>query len=469
MTAVSLSSSLNSAKLSSHRFLADRNTIVPLRDLIRGSSLCSRLDELRGRSALVLTRDQLSAALAMIELDGVCRRLVLWPSDLPAEQVSSILATASIDAIVSDASGVQVDRAVAYFVSSGSHLTPINFRERGSHRTEWILLTSGTTGRPKLVMHTLSTLAAPILAGVTVTRDPIVWTTFYDIRRYGGLQIFLRAILGGGSLVLSGTDESTTEFMIRAGTNGITHISGTPSHWRGALMSGSARRIDPQYVRVSGEIADQRILDDLSQCYPRAKIAHAFASTEAGVAFSVEDGLAGFPTSLIGRPRADVAMRIEDGSLRIRSTRMAVRFLGEGSKSLTDNEGFIDTGDMVERRDNRYYFIGRKDGVINVGGRKVHPEEVESVLNSHPAVQASLAKPRNNPITGAIVVADIVLTDNVTSRIRTSKELNSTGALKTELLDFCHRALQPYKVPATFRFVESLAVAASGKLLRRNA
>src|SRR5262249_43645949 len=150
-----------------------------------------------------------------------------------------------------------------------------------------------------------------------------IWSTFYDIRRYGGLQIFFRAILGGGSLVLANALESTSDFLIRLAAQNATHISGTPSHWRRALMSPSARKISPQYVRLSGEIADQAILDNLRTVYPRARITHAFASTEAGVGFAVGDGLVGFPASLISEPGAEVELKVEDGSLRIRSTRTA--------------------------------------------------------------------------------------------------------------------------------------------------
>jgi len=80
-----------------------------------------------------------------------------------------------------------------------------------------------------------------------------------------------------------------------AGTHGVTHISGTPSHWRRALMSSSAHLIALEYVRLSGEIADQGILNHLSQVYPKARIDHAFATTEAGVAFVVNDLTSGFP------------------------------------------------------------------------------------------------------------------------------------------------------------------------------
>ena len=126
--------------------------------------------------------------------------------------------------------------------------------------------------------------------------DPeIVWGTFYDIRRYGGLQIFLRAIMGNGSLILSSQDEAITGHLARLRKHGVTHISGTPSHWRRVLLSGGGSVISPQYIRLSGEIADQPILDMLRATFENSKIVHAFASTEAGVAFEVDDGLAGFP------------------------------------------------------------------------------------------------------------------------------------------------------------------------------
>jgi hypothetical protein len=186
-----------------------------------------------------------------------------------------------------------------------------------------------------LVIHTLSTLSGAI-AGVA--NAGVVWSTFYDIRRYGGLQIFLRAILQGGYLVLSSPHESIGDFLIRLGTQGATHISGTPPHWRHALMSTCADAIAPEYVRLSGEIADQAILNRLRGFYPNASIAHAFASTEAGVAFDVPDGLAGVPAMLFGR-RGPVEIKVVDGTLRIRSARRAICYLGSELPPLCDAEG----------------------------------------------------------------------------------------------------------------------------------
>src|SRR5262249_6790132 len=160
-----------------------------------------------------------------------------------------------------------------------------------------------------------------------------------------------------------------------------------------------------------GEIADQAILDNLRHFFPDASVGHAYASTEAGVGFEVNDGLAGFPAQLVDVGNGDVDIKIEDGSLRLRSRRTAVFYVGRTAPELRDGDGFVDTGDMVERRGERYYFVGRKGGIINVGGQKVNPEEVEAAINRHPAVWGSLVKARKNPITGAIVAADVVLKD----------------------------------------------------------
>src|SRR5262249_33578269 len=115
------------------------------------------------------------------------------------------------------------------------------------HRTTWLLLTSGTTGAPKIVSHDVTTLSAP----VRPTATPPVWARLHDIRRYVGLQIFFRALIGGGSLILSQAGEPVADHLARLACHGVTHLSGTPSHWRRALMSPALRSIDPGYVRLS--------------------------------------------------------------------------------------------------------------------------------------------------------------------------------------------------------------------------
>lgn len=457
---VSLWDALKSASDLSGSFVTGTETSIGLSDLAVGTALYGRGEELSGRSVLIAMRDQLTTAAALIELDGTARRIVLCPPDLPLEHFPYVIDTAEVDAIISDRPVVQVGKPRTMYFSpcsreivSGSHNGSVQ------HQTEWILLTSGTTGLPKLVAHTLESLSGAIEIGRPSAKR-VVWSTFYDIRRYGGLQIFLRAVLTGTSLVLSDNQESTADFLARAAANRVTHISGTPSQWRRALMSSSAQLIAPENVRLSGEVADQAILAKLRSVYPQARIVHAFASTEAGVAFEVNDCEAGFPARVLsGTP--GVEMKIQDGTLRIRSNRTASRYLGDRAPALKHEDGFVDTGDMVECRGERYHFMGRRDGIINVGGLKVYPEEVEAVINRHPEVQMSVVRAKKSSVTGALVVADIVL----------KAEPHSGGhdvrAIREDILMLCREALSPYKVPAAINMVSNLAVSDSGKVVRR--
>jgi acyl-coenzyme A synthetase/AMP-(fatty) acid ligase len=448
------------------RHLFARQAQVALADLAHGSSLDIELSKLQGRSVLIATRDQLTAALALIELDGVARRFTLVPPDVPRAQLAAVIAEAGIDVVICDEESEHDGDnpgglGVALRVTCRPQLRSLPRARLDPQPTEWVLFTSGTTGAPKMVIHSLAGLTGAIRRGDT-GGGAVVWGTFYDIRRYGGLQIFLRALHDGGSLVLSDAKEPVGDFLVRLGRHGVTHMSGTPSHWRRALMSPAAHAMSPRYVRLSGEIADQAILDNLATFYPGARVGHAYASTEAGVGFDVNDGREGFPAALIGAP-GEVEMKVVDGTLRIRSPRAAARYVGTGAAALADPDGFVDTGDMLEQRGDRYHFAGRKGGIINVGGLKVNPEEVEGVINRHPQVRMSLVHPRKSPITGAIVVAEVVLREEAAA----DGADGSAGALKGEILDLCRARLAQHKVPAMIRFVPALSVAASGKLERR--
>jgi acyl-CoA synthetase (AMP-forming)/AMP-acid ligase II len=460
----SIRNKLCDADLSRCPFLWGATAGVAIGDLLHGSSLGCPRNELSGRSILLATRDQLASALALIELDGIADRIVICPPETPPEQLSSLVKKGGVDTIVSDYELPDQDYLNGLWrVPCGPVVTPAKAVQVDHRPTEWVLLTSGTTSTPKMIVHNLASLTAPI--GITTNPGTsVVWGTFYDIRRYGGLQIFLRAVMGSGSLVLSSATEPVADHLMRLGQHAVTHLSGTPSHWRRALMSPAARQIAPQYVRLSGEIADQPILNTLHSFYPKAAISHAFASTEAGVGFEVNDGLAGFPAALLGR-HAGVEMKVCNDSLHIRSNRAASRYLGGENGRLADDEGFVDTGDIVELRGDRYYFLGRRNGVINVGGLKVYPEEVESVINRHPAVRMSLVRSRKNPITGSLVAAEVMLKkapepDGADGR---------TAAIRMEILEICRENLASHKIPASVRYVASFEVAAAGKLVRHGA
>jgi acyl-CoA synthetase (AMP-forming)/AMP-acid ligase II len=443
--------------ITASRYISDDIGTVTLNDIQSGSCFAATIEEqVAGKCVLLATTSQLATTLALIELDGVVRRVLLFSPDL-ISHLPSIITDAGVDFIITD--GTLNLTGAPLVMCHRRIVTHSRVRiHRNYHQTEWVLFTSGTTGRPKMVVHTLASLSGPIADGVQGAQAPTdaVWSTFYDIRRYGGLQILLRALIGGGSMVLSSSNENVGDFLIRLSYAKVTHISGTPSHWRRVLMNSLAAAIAPSYIRLSGEVADQDILDHLHSQFPESNIAHAFASTEAGVGFDVRDGKAGFPLEFMPHPNGntDIEIKIENGTLHLRSSRSALRYLAD--LKLPESDRFIDTGDLIEQRGDRYYFMGRKEGVINVGGQKVYPEEVENIITRHPAVISARVWARKSPVTGAIVAADIVL------RSQEQDWLN----IRSELLDNCTQNLARYKVPVTWRNVDKIEMTVAGKVKR---
>jgi acyl-coenzyme A synthetase/AMP-(fatty) acid ligase len=431
---------------------------ISWRAAIEGTVFGRRRAALAGKSVLIGVTSQYAAALAMMELDGVVARMVITPPDFTPDRLASAIAQAGVDAVVCDDEtkdfGTQTPRLLLSGPAHDASTRPEPVA------TEWVLPTSGTTGAPKLVAHRLDGLLGAMRRRAAHEPAPI-WATFYDIRRYGGMQIFLRAATSGATLLLTGADEPLADHVSRMARAGVTHLSGTPSHWRRLLMSPDAARISPAYLRLSGEIADRAILESLAAFYPKAKIVHAYASTEAGVGFEVTDGREGFPAAYLDG-LSGVEMRVVDNSLRLRSRRTADRYIGRDDPRLADDEGFVDTDDLVERVGDRFYFKGRRAGTINVGGLKVHPEEVEQVINMHEAVRMSLVKARRNPITGDLIVAQVMLKEGDASPER-------RRAVKDEILATCRARLERHKAPVSIDFVASLAMSAGGKLLRGQA
>ncbi len=432
------------------REIATRDHRLALVDFASLSPFGADRDRFAGRSVVLHVKDMAMAAAALIELDGLARRILLCPPGWDAHSVARGAALIEADALAYDEASPAAALIVDVALPVRLAMAPRGGFDAPRIKTEWVLPTSGTSGPPKLAVHTLATLV-----GAIADAPLQEWATFYDIRRYGGLQIFLRALAGRGSLRLSSANQPIEDFLDRVGAAGVTHMSGTPTHWRKALLSGAAARIAPGYIRLSGEIADDSALRGLAEAFPAARIEHAYASTEAGVVFAVDDGRAGFPVCWLER-RAPVEMRLVEGALRVKTSRRALRLLGENAPDLVDESGFVDTGDMIEVSGDRCYFVGRRGGIINVGGAKVHPEEVEAVLNSLDGVRLSRVFAKASPITGAIVAAEVVL----------KAPVDEPRARERELIAAARTRLPAHMTPTRIRFVADLPMTDAGKLSR---
>jgi acyl-CoA synthetase (AMP-forming)/AMP-acid ligase II len=436
---------LTLAAPSRERYLVDGDGHIAFSDIAQRTGI-DNLARFENQIVAIACRDQFETVLALLDLDGIAKRVLLCTGNV-IEYLPSIIQESGATIVLTDRDlpqmpVVRLDRQLPHF--RDDEAKPVI-------DTEWVLFTSGTTGQPKMVVHSFASLVGPLDDGLAANQAT-VWSTFYDIRRYGGLTILLRALLGGGSMILSAPPcKPVDAFLQRVGHWGVTHMSGTPSHWRKALMTPMIDQINPKYVRLSGEIADQTIIDQLKRQFPASEVAHAFASTEAGVAFDVRDGRAGFPASYINNPAMKADLRVIFGTLHIRSSRTASTYIG---RELNTTEGYVNTGDLVTLEGDRYYFQGRAEGVINVGGQKVFPEEIEAVLASHPAVQACQVYSRKNPIIGQLVAANVVL--------REPSSLKIADTLKA----YCAEVLPAYKVPVSIKLVDTITLSASGKIAR---
>jgi hypothetical protein len=253
------------------RTISDARHTVSLTDSLQQACLVGRADELAGRSVLLAVADQLLSAVAMTEVDGLARRMLLCPPDFDRYHVQTLIEDGEIDAIVTD-QPARWSGAGVYLVAAVRMPVRAPARVPAKRATEWRMLTSGISDVPEIVGHTLESLCGAIIADGPVQPTPPVWATFSDIRRDGGLRIFLRAIIGGGSIVLSESGEPIADHIARLAARGVTHVSGSPSDWRRLLTSGSAGGFSPRQVHVANEVADRALLDGLKKTFPDASI-----------------------------------------------------------------------------------------------------------------------------------------------------------------------------------------------------
>ena len=309
-----------------------------------------------------------------------------------------------------------------------------------------LVLTTGTTARPKAARHDWQRLMEPARrrSGSADER----WLLAFNLNQFAGLQVLLHVMASGGCLVIPDSIQprDALDAMRR---HGVTHLSATPTFWRFlvALLGNDAEGAPPLVqATLGGEAASEQVLDDIRRLFPRARVSHVYASTEAGSGVSVTDGLQGLPVSVLERgPDADVQFRIVDGQLEVRSNVGMFGYLGAEDDAGADAV-WRATGDLVEIRGDRICFVGRSTETINVGGVKVHPLTIEEAAATVPGVHMAHAYARSNPVSGQIVALDVVA-DPATDR----------EELEDRIRAACE-SLPPAAQPRRIRFVEELAL-----------
>ncbi len=412
------------------------------------------LSNFQNKKIAIKFSDDLNSATFIPILDGLVKSLLILPTDFSKEEENELLSKAKIKNVLVDSDSlIKKNKFVKYF-----KLDEIQSKKEKELKycnvTEWILCTSGTTGTPKLVKHSYESL----INKIKKAKKNYNWALTYSISRFAGLQILFIALLSNSKLIFSSENHSIEEDISFFIEKDVNAISATPTMFKKFLMHRSFVKLKLKQITLGGEIINQTLLNILKKNFNFSNISHIYASTEAGSSFSVTDGIAGFPKSFVLSNKKSTNIKVSsEGEIFIKSPSISLGYVKE--KNLVDKSGFIKTGDMVELVDDRYYFIGRKNGSINIGGNKVYPEKVENLIYKLENVSLVRVKPKKNSITGNIVSAEIV----------PSKKLSESEKekFKKKIRTFCLKNLEKYMVPFYIKIIDDLKINKSGKLWRK--
>lgn len=364
--------------------------------------------------------------------------------------VNLIKAIASNQPLVlldSDINPSEVDGLDESKVNVPVRITPISFQNMNdvvaavqNSKSEITIFTSGTTGQPKKVVHSISTLTRSVRVGDRYNDQ--IWAYAYNPTHMAGLQVFFQAFENQNMFV--NVFNQPREYVYQQiREKGITHISATPTFYRLLLPFEQAYE---SVVRVTlgGEKSDQHLYDSIMKIFPNAKINNVYASTEAGSLFAAKGDCFQIPMSIKDK------FKVVDDELLIHKT-----LLGS-SDSFKFTDDYYHSGDLIEWVDEAlglFRFKSRKNELINVGGYKVNPGEVEVAIQDIEGVRQAMVYGKANSILGNVLCADVVLEPGFTLT-----ELDIKKVLNSQLQDF--------KVPRRIKFVEEISLTRTGKMKR---
>jgi acyl-coenzyme A synthetase/AMP-(fatty) acid ligase len=308
------------------------------------------------------------------------------------------------------------------------------------------IYTSGTTGRPKAVNHTLQSISRGVKIDEKYKNNR--WLFAFNPSHMAGLQVFLQALMNQNSLSYA-FGKSKNEVIDMIQLNSVSHISATPTFYRMLLPTNIELR-NVESIALGGEKSSKELYQQIEVAFPNAKVINIYASTEAGsLLTSVGDNIFSIKEKLSS------SMKIEDDTLFIHRS-----LLGEFDNGKILQGEWYNTGDLVEligENPITFRFVSRKSELINVGGYKVNPNEIDEVLLHSGIVKMCSTFAMNNSVLGSILCVDVVLNDS---------QIESKEA-RILLKQYLKKKLQDFKIPRKFNFVEELEITRTGKVKRK--
>jgi len=307
-----------------------------------------------------------------------------------------------------------------------SELT-LSLIERG--RPGLVLFTSGSTGRSKAALHDFSAL----LEKFKVERRRYRTVTFLLLDHIGGINTLLYALSNGGMVVAlnSRQPEAVCAAIER---HRVELLPTSPTFLNLLLMSEAHQRFDLSSLKTityGTEPMPASTLRRLRSVVPDASLLQTYGLTETGILRAKSKSSDSLWVKLGGE---GIETKVVDGVLWIRSEAAMLGYLNHPSPF--DQDGWLNTHDLVEVDGDHFRILGRRSEIINVGGQKVHPAEVESVLLEMDGVTDATVFSEPNPIMGQVVAARL----NVATPMTNSQ-------LKREVRQFCKSRLEPFKIP----------------------
>lgn len=314
-----------------------------------------------------------------------------------------------------------------------------------------ILFSSGSTGKPKAMIHDLHSLVGTYLDRKSKKLCILVFLMFDHI---GGLNTLLGSLAMNAKLVLPNVrePEHIGQLIEREGVN---VLPASPTFLNLMLIAGVPEKFNLRTLKMityGTEPMPASLLARLKTALPRTRLLQTFGTSETGIAQTTSKSSSS--TSMkIDDPNLEY--KIVEGELWLRSKTQVLGYLNADMEAFTE-DGWFKTGDLVELDDDGYLsIIGRSKEVINVGGEKVLPTEVESVLLGMDAVLDCMVFGEKNALTGQHVVAEIVLADGTDQK-----------QFKRDMRAYCRERLEAYKIPAKLQYLNATSFSARFKKMR---